>query len=64
MRAVEVLDTGRADIEPLMMVLRSIAAGAFLTAGINLLSTLLTSSRCGRRDAPESSSRSGSRPVS
>ncbi len=42
---VEVLDTGRADIEPLMMVLRSIAAVLFLTAGINLLSTLLTSSR-------------------
>jgi putative ABC transport system permease protein len=42
---VEVLDTGRADIEPLMMVLRAIAAVLFLTAGINLLSTLLTSSR-------------------
>ena len=41
----EVLDTGRADIEPLMMVLRAIAAVLFLTAGINLLSTLLTSSR-------------------
>jgi putative ABC transport system permease protein len=41
----EVLDTGRADIEPLMTVLRSIAAVLFLTAGINLLSTLLTSSR-------------------
>jgi putative ABC transport system permease protein len=41
----EVLDTGRADIEPLMMVLRSIAAVLFLTAGINLLSALLTSSR-------------------
>ena len=41
----EVLDTGRADIEPLMIVLRAIAAVLFLTAGINLLSTLLTSSR-------------------
>ncbi len=41
----EVLDTGRADIEPLMMVLRSIAAVLFLTAGVNLLSALLTSSR-------------------
>jgi putative ABC transport system permease protein len=39
----EVLDTGRADIEPLMMVLRAIAAVLFLTAGINLLSTLLAS---------------------
>jgi putative ABC transport system permease protein len=42
---VEVLDTGRADIEPLMTVLRSIAAVLFLTAGINLFSTLVTSSR-------------------
>jgi putative ABC transport system permease protein len=41
----EVLDTGRSDIEPLMMVLRAIAAVLFLTAGINLLSTLLMSSR-------------------
>ena len=41
----EVLDTGRADIDPLMMVLRAIAAVLFLTAGINLLSILLTSSR-------------------
>lgn len=41
----EVLDTGRADIEPLMVVLRSIAAVLFLTAGINLLSALVTSSR-------------------
>ena len=48
----EVLDTGRADIEPLMMVLRAIAAVLFLTAGVNLLSTLLTSSR-------ESSRRTG-----
>lgn len=48
----EVLDTGRADIEPLMVVLRAIAAVLFLTAGVNLLSTLLTSSR-------ESSRRTG-----
>jgi putative ABC transport system permease protein len=41
----EVLDTGRADIEPLMTVLRAIAAVLFVTAGVNLLSTLLTSSR-------------------
>ena len=41
----EVLDTGRADIEPLMFGLRLIAAVLFLTAGVNLLSTLLTSSR-------------------
>ncbi len=41
----EVLDTGREDIEPLMMGLRAIAVVLFLTAGINLLSTLLTSSR-------------------
>jgi putative ABC transport system permease protein len=48
----EVLDTGRADIEPLMVVLRAIAAVLFVTAGVNLLSTLLTSSR-------ESSRRTG-----
>jgi putative ABC transport system permease protein len=48
----EVLDTGRADIEPLMVVLRTIAAVLFVTAGVNLLSTLLTSSR-------ESSRRTG-----
>ena len=42
---VEVLDTGRADIEPLMMALRAIAVVLFLTAGVNLFSTLLTSSR-------------------
>ncbi|MGE5209849.1 MAG: FtsX-like permease family protein [Acidobacteriota bacterium] len=48
----EVLDTGRADIEPLMTVLRAIAAVLFVTAGVNLLSTLLTSSR-------ESSRRTG-----
>lgn len=41
----EVLDTGRADMEPLMVVLRLIAAVLLVTAGINLLSTLLTSSR-------------------
>jgi len=41
----EVLDTGRADIEPLMMVLRGIALVLFVTAGVNLLSTLITSSR-------------------
>lgn len=42
---IEVLDTGRSDIEPLMIVLRLIAIVLFLTAGTNLLSTLLTSSR-------------------
>lgn len=42
---VEVLDTGRADMEPMMMSLRAIAAVLFLTAGVNLLSTLLTASR-------------------
>jgi putative ABC transport system permease protein len=41
----EVLDTGRADIEPLMVVLRGIALVLFLTAGVNLLSMLITSSR-------------------
>jgi putative ABC transport system permease protein len=41
----EVLDTGRADLEPLMVVLRSIALVLIVTAGVNLLSTLLTSSR-------------------
>ena len=41
----EVLDTGRADIEPLMLVLRAVALVLFVTAGVNLLSTLLTSSR-------------------
>ncbi len=41
----EVLDTGRADLEPLMLVLRAIALVLFVTAGVNLLSTLLTSSR-------------------
>jgi putative ABC transport system permease protein len=48
----EVLDTGRGDIEPLMTVLRLVAFVLFLTAGVNLLSTLLTSSR-------ESSRRTG-----
>lgn len=48
----EVLDTGRGDIEPLMTVLRLVAIVLFLTAGVNLLSTLLTSSR-------ESSRRTG-----
>jgi putative ABC transport system permease protein len=48
----EVLDTGRADMEPLMVALRAIAGVLFLTAGVNLLSTLLTSSR-------ESSRRTG-----
>jgi putative ABC transport system permease protein len=48
----EVLDTGRADMEPLMFALRAIAGVLFLTAGVNLLSTLLTSSR-------ESSRRTG-----
>ena len=48
----EILDTGRDDIEPLMVVLRAIAAVLFVTAGVNLLSTLLTSSR-------ESSRRTG-----
>jgi putative ABC transport system permease protein len=49
---VEVLDTGRADMEPMMMSLRAIAAVLFLTACVNLLSTLLTASR-------ESSRRTG-----
>jgi putative ABC transport system permease protein len=48
----EILDTGRADIEPLMVVLRAIAAVLFVTAGVNLFSTLITSSR-------ESSRRTG-----
>ncbi len=41
----EILDTGRDDMEPLMVVLRGIAAVLFVTAGANLLSTMLTSSR-------------------
>lgn len=40
-----VLDTGREDMEPLLFALRAVAAVLFLTAGVNLLSTLLTSSR-------------------
>ncbi len=41
----EVLDSGRDDMEPVMVVLRSVALVLFVTAGVNLLSTLLTSSR-------------------
>ncbi|MCB0993568.1 MAG: ABC transporter permease [Acidimicrobiales bacterium] len=41
----EVLDTGRDDLEPLMFVLRAIVLVLFVTAGVNLLSTLLTASR-------------------
>jgi putative ABC transport system permease protein len=40
-----VLDTGREDMAPLLVALRMVAAVLFLTAGVNLLSTLLTSSR-------------------
>jgi putative ABC transport system permease protein len=40
-----VLDTGREDMEPLLVALRMVAGVLFLTAGVNLLSTLLTSSR-------------------
>jgi putative ABC transport system permease protein len=42
---VEILDTGRADMEPLFVSLRLIAVVLLATAGINLLSTLLTASR-------------------
>lgn len=41
----ELLDTGRDDLEPVMAVLRAVALVLFATAGVNLLSTLLTSSR-------------------
>lgn len=41
----EILDTGEADIEPFMVVLRLIALVLLVMAGANLLSTLLTASR-------------------
>ena len=41
----EILDTGAADIEPFMMVLRLIALVLLAMAGANLASTLLTASR-------------------
>ena len=41
----EILDTGVADLAPLLVVLRLIAAVLLVMAGTNLLSTLLTSNR-------------------
>lgn len=42
---IEILDTGREDMAPLFVALRLISVVLLLTAGINLLSTLLTASR-------------------
>ena len=42
---IEVLDTGAADMAPLLAVLQLVAVLLLLMAGVNLLSTLLTSQR-------------------